>query len=95
MTKGTLAFVALVALIVGVLIGWLLWKPKGGSRNLLAGGHIIDVDKHGQVNKEEAVKVETAPTKVSANHKPPIKTHNVYQVKMQLYHVITRASKIR
>ena len=52
MTKGTVLFVALVALIVGALIGWLV-RPRPEPTKQLAGGHIIDVDKHAQVNKKE------------------------------------------
>jgi hypothetical protein len=52
MAKGTLLFVALVALIVGALIGLLL-RPKPEPVKQKAGGHIIRVDKDGKVNKEE------------------------------------------
>ena len=53
MAKGSLLLVALVALIVGGLIGWLLGKPKPEPAKPMAGGHIIDVDKNAKVNKEE------------------------------------------
>ena len=52
MTRGTLLFVALVALVVGTLIGWLL-RSKPEPPKPMAGGHIIKVDREARVNKEQ------------------------------------------
>jgi hypothetical protein len=52
MAKGSLLLVALVALIVGALIGWLA-KPKPEPEKQLLGGDLIKVDKNGKVNKEK------------------------------------------
>jgi hypothetical protein len=51
MTKGSLLLVAVVALLVGGLIGFLV-RPKPEPAKPMAGGHIIRVDKDGKVNKE-------------------------------------------
>ena len=52
MAKGSTLFVALVTLVAGGLIGWLLARKPGPAKQK-AGGHIIRVDKDAKPNKEE------------------------------------------